>query len=314
MAATLVGDCIVAIGRLAPGLIVNADDFGVDPGINAGILSAYAHGLASSVSLMVTMPDLGASCRDLRASRVPTGLHLCLTQGRAALPPAQLPHLVDTAGNFRQSAQHYLLLRGSRIERGDLRSQIHAEFAAQFALARDYGIPLTHVDLHQHVHMNAAIFSIVAELAPRFGVQHIRFSREPAWPMFMMAGFRQAIQRKNQLKWLLIRWLARNISSPLPTTDCFFGVLHSGVMSKKVLAGLIRRLSPAASNEICIHPGFPQAVANRSTVKAQQPDRFATSPYRQIEHDALVDPILADLVRRRGLRLVSYAGDVKGEY
>jgi len=302
---------VVAIGNLASGLIINADDFGIHPGTNAGILSAYACGLVSSVSLMVTMPHLNESCRDLRAARIPAGLHLSLTQGRAVLPPAQLSHLVDTAGNFRHSAQHLMLLRGGRRGR-DVLSQIRAEFAAQFALASDYGIPLTHVDSHQHVHMNARIFAIVADLAPRFGVRRVRFTFEPAWPMFILAGLGPAIRRKNQLKWALVRWLARDITSPLPTTDCFFGLLHSGVMSKQVLTELIRRLSPRASTEICIHPGFPQA-ASQPAVKEYQLDRFTMSPYRQIEHDALVDPAIADLVRCRGLRLVSYTGDVKGE-
>jgi predicted glycoside hydrolase/deacetylase ChbG (UPF0249 family) len=302
---------VVAIGNLAPGLIVNADDFGIHPGTNAGILSAYDRGLVSSVSLMVTMPHLNDSCRDLQASRIPAGLHLSLTQGRAVLPRAQLSDLVDTAGNFRHSAQHFLLLRGGQRDAGVM-SQIRAEFAAQFALARDYGIPLTHVDSHQHVHMNAMIFAVLADLAPRFGVSRIRFSWEPAWPMFILAGLAPAILRRNQLKWALVRWLARDFTPPLPTTDYFFGLLHSGVMSKQVLAEIIRRLSPAASTEICIHPGFPQA-ASQSAVKEFQPDRFTTSPYRQVEHDALVDAALVDLVRRRGLRLVSYAGNVKGE-
>jgi predicted glycoside hydrolase/deacetylase ChbG (UPF0249 family) len=302
----------VAVSRIAPGLIVNADDFGIHPRSNAGILSAYTRGLVSSVSLMVTMPALEDSCRNLRSSQAPAGLHTCLTQGRAVLPPHRVPHLVDAEGNFRHSAQHFLLLRGTEDRSAKL-SQIQAELAAQFALAKDHGISLTHVDSHQHVHMNADIFALVAELAPKYGVHQIRFTCEPAWPMFITAGLGQAIRRKNHLKWLLIRRLARKISCPLSTTDAFFGLLHSGAISKQVLAGLIQRLPPTTSNEICIHPGFPPVVADQAARKSHLPDRFTASPYRKIEHDALVDPAVIDLVGRRGLRLMSYTGAAKGE-
>lgn len=301
----------MTIGTLGPGIIVNADDFGVHPAINAGILSAYKNGIVSSVSLMVTMPLLGETIGQLRASGVPAGLHLCLTQGRAVAPHGNVPDLVDEAGNLRHSALRLMLLGRRDGQRGDLFRQIHDEFSAQFALAKDHGIALTHVDSHQHVHMNRDIFSIIEELAPRFGVHRIRWTREPAWPIFMTAGFGQALLRKNQIKWLLLRRLARGISPRLPTTDSFFGVIHSGILSKHVLAGLLQRLPPDKSNEICIHPGFPPASAQGAAGNAAAPDRFATSPFRLVEHDALVDRDIADIIRQRRLRLMSFAGTKK---
>jgi chitin disaccharide deacetylase len=300
----------VAIGELVPGLIVNADDFGIDPAINAGILSAYRNGIVSSVSLMTTVPLLEQACSNLRASGAPAGLHLCLTYGHAVAPVGTVPDLADETGRFRCSALQLMRLKNPNGESRDLLRQIYAEFNAQLALARDHGIALTHVDSHQHIHMNANIFSIVEELAPKFGVQRIRWTSEPVWPMFITAGFGRAILRRNHIKWLVLRHLARGISPRLATPNALFGVLHSGIISKPVLSGLLQRLSPQSSNEICIHPGLrPSPALPRIGDEGQ--NRFIRSPFRQIEHDALVDPEIADFVRRRRLRLISFAGTAK---
>ena len=122
----------VGFGGLKAGLIVNADDFGVHPAINDGILSAYRNGIVSSVSLMVMMPLLDETCRNLKASGVPAGLHLCCpTQGQAVAKLSSVSDLVDEAGNFRHSALNLLLLRTGTVDRGNLLRQIEEEFSAR---------------------------------------------------------------------------------------------------------------------------------------------------------------------------------------
>ena len=37
-------------------LIVNADDFGLSPGVNAGVIEAHERGIVTSASLMVRWP------------------------------------------------------------------------------------------------------------------------------------------------------------------------------------------------------------------------------------------------------------------
>ena len=66
-----------------------------------------------------------------------------------------------------------------------------------------------------------------------------------------------------------------------------------------------------SSNEICIHPGFPAPTAQTISGNPTAPDRFATSRFRQSEHDALIDPEAAEIVRRRGLTLMSFTGAIK---
>jgi predicted glycoside hydrolase/deacetylase ChbG (UPF0249 family) len=287
--------------RIPAGVIVNADDLGVHPATNAGIASAYREGIVSSASVMVTMPHIDdAIARVIRPTGIPVGLHVALTQGTATASPARIPDLVTPDGAFRLSAGRLLLARDR-----SLLEQVRTEVEAQLARAVDLGLSLTHIDSHQHVHMNPAIFAVFEEVAPRFGVTRMRLSREPLMPGLLAVGFGDALARRNHVKWGLIRWMARGIRPRLATTESFFGLVHSGVMSGDVLRSLLEAVSPSQSVEICVHPGDPAPRGSGSF------DGFMSSDWRSRERDALCDGGFADLMRRRGLALRSYAGVAK---
>ena len=78
-------------------LIVNADDFGLAPGVSAGILAAHRHGIVSSTTLLATVAIDADSVRALRDSGLGVGLHVNLTLGR---PLSGGRSLVDTDGRF----------------------------------------------------------------------------------------------------------------------------------------------------------------------------------------------------------------------
>jgi chitin disaccharide deacetylase len=181
---------------MEPGLIVNADDLGADAATTQGIASAYEHGIVSSTSLMVTMPTAGPAVTVARTAAMPVGLHIDLTQGRAIAGP-HLDRLVDEAVKLR--AQDLI-----RIGRANtpLTDQIRAEVRAQLARAADLGLTPTHVDSHQHIHMNPALFPIWEEEAAMFGIGRIRFSREPLRFLWGAAGYTHILKRNNLSKWL----------------------------------------------------------------------------------------------------------------
>ena len=119
-----------AAGRRA--LIINADDFGMSPGINRGIMEAVAAGSVTSASLMVGMPGFDdAVCLAQEAGSVlGVGVHLTLTVGR---PLTRATSLVDpSTGEF---VPPRTLLR--RALAGHLRpTDVRDECAAQIARAR----------------------------------------------------------------------------------------------------------------------------------------------------------------------------------
>jgi predicted glycoside hydrolase/deacetylase ChbG (UPF0249 family) len=287
---------------MEPGIIINADDLGVDAATTAGIVSAYRNGIVSSASLMVTMPAVEDAVAAAQAAAMPVGLHVSLTQGRAVSGP-RLDRLVDEAGVFKLSAQDLITVRRGDT---DLIAQIRTEMKAQFTRAFDYAVTPTHVDSHQHVHMNPILFAALEDEASAVGIRRIRFSREP-FRFFLSAGcYAQVLQRNNLSKWLIVRIYARQIKARLDSPEWFFGILHSGAIVKSILLNILTAIPVDRAVEICVHPGLPR---QRSLLQPTDSfEVFSTSTFRRLEHDALIDPEVVALVSERGLVLRSFDG------
>ena len=228
-----------------PGLIVNADDLGIHPRINAGIVSAYRHGILTSCTMLMTTAYFDQTIRDyVRPQALPIGIHLSLTLGKAVAPRGEVADLVDEDGNLKLTADR-LILSSFKGERGGaLLRQIGREFEAQLAMARDHGLKPTHADSHQHVHMNPAIFRLLEALLPRFGIDRLRFSREAFHAFVLGPDLAEVMRRNNLAKWALLRWRAAALTPALATTDDFFGVLYSGAVTKRAMLSLLRAASP----------------------------------------------------------------------
>src|SRR5271168_4471155 len=85
-------------------LIVNADDFGLSSSVNAAVIRAHREGILTTASLMVNEPGFTEAV--VLAKENPTlgvGLHLTLLHGHSALPPDQIPGLVNARGEFSNS-------------------------------------------------------------------------------------------------------------------------------------------------------------------------------------------------------------------
>ncbi len=66
-------------------LVINADDLGLDPAIDRGILLAHRKGIVTSASLLATGRSAADAVRAARSDGLALGVHLCLT---TCLPPA----------------------------------------------------------------------------------------------------------------------------------------------------------------------------------------------------------------------------------
>src|SRR5262245_41214934 len=86
-------------------LIVNADDFGVSEAVNEAVIRAFTTGVLTSCSLMVTGAAFEHAVALAQAHPgLAVGIHLVTVMGRAVLPPAEIPTLVDAAGNFANNS------------------------------------------------------------------------------------------------------------------------------------------------------------------------------------------------------------------
>jgi len=131
-------------------LIVNADDFGLDPDYNQLTLRAFQRGVISSATLMANMPAFEDACRlsHEHALLGRIGLHFNLTHG-APLSPAILgqPAFCNAQGQFDLNlSRSALRLPASAAQ------AVAQELQAQWQRCLDQGLRPSHIDSHQHVH------------------------------------------------------------------------------------------------------------------------------------------------------------------
>lgn len=149
-------------------LIVNADDFGLSPGVNAGIIDAHMAGIVTSTSLMVNSPHAAAAISDAaeHAPRLGIGLHLTLTSGRPIADPAAIPALLGPDGRFRSRDDYLRALPD--IPEQQIETELRAQAAAFAALA---GRPPDHLDSHHHAtYRHQSAFRAMARLARELDV------------------------------------------------------------------------------------------------------------------------------------------------
>ncbi|QIR36190.1 hopanoid biosynthesis-associated protein HpnK [Tolypothrix sp. PCC 7910] len=238
-------------------VIINADDFGFSAGVNQAIIQAYEQGVLTSTSLMVTGDAAEEAIAWARKHpNLAVGLHLVLVCGKSALPPSQIPHLVDSQGNFSDSPfQAGLRYQFHPAAREELRQEIRA----QLTKFRDSGLTLSHVDGHLHLHTHPVVLRILVELAQEF---NIRFIRLPSEELAMTLKLdRTGIF--NKLLWSGVFGRLRSYgesllkSHSIKYADRVYGLLQTGKMSEEYLLGLIPQIQ-ADLVEIYSHPAVIQ--------------------------------------------------------
>ena len=141
-------------------LIVNADDFGLTPGVTDGILDARRHGIVTSATVLVTADlDRGAIRAALDVG-LGLGLHVNLTLGR---PLTRGRSLVGADGRFVRDARR----AAAQAEPRELEREIDAQIEKFLGLARRAP---THLDSHHHVGLEPPVAGLLLAAAQRLGV------------------------------------------------------------------------------------------------------------------------------------------------
>ena len=155
-------------------VVVVADDFGLSPAVNAGILEAFQRRLISATSLMANMPEFDAAVAAARDRGLGDrlGVHLNLSEGPALSAEIRdCPRLSTPDGELRWKHRNVWRLDATE------RRGIAAEWRAQLGKVRDAGVVPSHLDSHHHVHTALAIGTIAITVAREFGVPTLRLSR-----------------------------------------------------------------------------------------------------------------------------------------
>ncbi len=267
-------------------LLINADDFGLTPGVNRSIAELHQAGALTSATLMAT----GAAFDEAvaLAHAIPTlevGCHIVLIDGTPALPADQIPSLCPDGHSFRSKLSHFATdLYGGRIRD----AEIEAEAAAQIRRLQNAGLNVSHIDTHKHTHLFPRVLRPLLRAARACQVTAIRNPFEPRWA-------RRATPGSAPLRSLAVT--ALNVHRPafrrlvsaagLSTTSGTIGVLATGIgdipATLRALLAAIPRDQPGTAWELVVHPGHLDAALDRVRT------RLRIS--RAQEHAALLDLI-----------------------
>jgi len=151
-------------------MIINADDLGMAPGVNQGILETMTNGVVSSTTLMANMPWAQGGATLALKYQLPVGIHLNLTTGKPISDPKTIPSLVRPDGMFYANNEFISRLLKWKISRRD----IEKEFSAQVEAVLGMGIQPTHFDTHHHTHLWFPVAMVMTKVARRYGITKTR--------------------------------------------------------------------------------------------------------------------------------------------
>ena len=286
---------------MPPRLIINADDFGLTPGINRAIVELHQAGVLTSATLMATGPAFeDAVTLALDNPTLGVGCHLVLVDGIPICHAESIPTLLGGDGKtLRSSAMDFAqaALRGT-IQPED----IARETLAQIQKLQRAGIDVTHIDSHKHTHLFPSVASTVFHIANRCGIPAMRNPIEPRWSSSMAPTLTRRL-------WLRMfenfsppfQKLTREARNGELIPDGTLGMAATGTVDATMLRRMLDCLvanHPDSTHEMLCHPGYNDVDLDR------QQTRLRGS--REVEYAALLEVIPEYSRTVDGVELIHY--------
>lgn len=269
-------------------LIVNADDYGLTEGISRGILHAHREGVVTSTSVIAigpAYPKVASWLAD--EDDLGVGVHLAAVgEDPPLLTAREIPTLVGRRGRLCESYSEFVARAVlGRIDPEELRR----EFTAQLQCVQELGVPITHLDAHQHLQLWPSVCTVVLNMATAHAIPAVRV---PRFRALHPIGLGVTL-----LGWRLARAAERaGLRYPLDAVgiECA-GHLDEDLLPK-VLARLAAHHQPAV--ELTVHPGEGDDIDRR---------RYHWGYRWEDELAALVGPVAHRAVEQAGFTLATYA-------
>ncbi|NJK94443.1 MAG: ChbG/HpnK family deacetylase [Bacteroidales bacterium] len=235
-------------------IIVTADDLGIDPEINKGIIETFQKGILSSTALLMNAPYTNEGIKLAKENpEMETGIHLSIVEGISLRKVKStitdpIPYFNDICltRNWKEFLKKYI---GGKINFIELEEELELqiiEFLKHFS-----EIPF--LNGTQHMHIMPRVWKIIMKLSKKYEIKAIRVP---------------SLERPNNL-WLTPRFpflipfqllgeVAKNsaIKSKIKTPDGVIGLQFSGKISEDVFLKILNVIPNNKSVEIVMHPGY----------------------------------------------------------
>jgi chitin disaccharide deacetylase len=282
------------------GLIVNADDFGLTSGVNRAIVELHAAGVLTSATLMARAAATDEAIEIAKATpSLGVGCHVVLVDGEPVLSGIHdIPNVADPVyARFEPTLFRFLNTIYTRGAQNKVDYQIETEARAQIQSLQSRGLRLTHIDTHKHTHMFPRVLRPVLGAARSCGIRAVRNPFEPAWSVRSTPS--APLTRRLQVRLLRVlesRFRRIVAEEGFVTTEGAIGVLATGTLDAKSVAGLVRSIPQDGKiYELVTHPGYNDADLARVSTRLRQS--------RETERQALLG-----LRSAPNLELISFAG------
>jgi len=269
-------------------LVVTADDVGLHPGMTAGVLAAHDAGIVTAASVSANGRAFDAAVARLRERPgLDVGIHLTLVGERPLSPPDQVRSLLGRDGRLLPAwpvfARRWLL---GRIDPDEAEAELRRQIERLLAT----GLPLVHLNAHQHLHVLPGLFERVLRLAEEHRISWVRIPSEPVTarsPRALQITLLNAFGRRAR----------RRLGPQGPrSAGRTIGVLIAGHLTVESLG---RSLDQAGEiTELVCHPGVGEAE-----IAGEYDWGYAWNA----ETTALCDPRVPDLLRKREIELTSFS-------
>jgi hopanoid biosynthesis associated protein HpnK len=266
-------------------VIFTADNLGRSANANRAVLRAHSEGLLTSAAIAVK----GGAFEDAVAlaksnPKLAAGLLLVLVDGKSVLKPSEIVGLVDQHFAF---SEHLYRATLRYLLNPRLHGAIKAEMDAQMRVYRMAGLPLTFVAGRHGFHLHPAAFKHLRRHYHNWHVTAVRSTHDPVLTNLRVAFLATA---PRALRGLIYRHFGKRARPPMErrgllSPDRAFGTMARDNMDEDYLVRILQELHPGTFEFFC------------------QPDE--TEHVHELE--ALLSPRVKEVIRQRGIEVISYA-------
>lgn len=180
---------------------ITADDWGLSPAVNQGILALARRGVIRRVSLMANTRFLAEGLQELKSiPGIQLGMHFTLTYGRAL------------SKNYRPRSPRELFFASLNpfSDRAELRRQIQEELRAQLQVFSDHGVTILYFDGHHHIHLIPGLIESLAPILKEARIHTVRLPYDPAlkfttkFPLLVLSMLARTSVERNGFKSLRV--------------------------------------------------------------------------------------------------------------
>lgn len=262
-------------------VIINADDFGYSPAVNAGIVKSFQDGILTSTTLMANMPgcenalQLSKACPDLGV-----GIHLVLTCGYAM-----------TEGETISSNGKFYSLQDYHVRRSGMNDdEIFDEWCFQIDYLLDRGLQPTHIDSHHHLHTFPENLEITQKIAAKYSL-----------PFRNAYGLENHISLPSQIGATGFLDLTNHPN----IRDLSQSFRDNKVACLKEISAVLHHIEPDSITELMVHPAYVDEILLFNS-------SFNIARVKEVS--LLCDEDVADLFRENQIELYHYGSVEKGAY